>query len=83
MSTITRETPILHLARRPATAAAPRQSSSWARLPRWCAVLRRWGERRGQRRALAELADRPHLLDDVGLTHAQALREAGKPFWRR
>jgi uncharacterized protein YjiS (DUF1127 family) len=45
--------------------------------------LRRWGERRGQRRALAELADRPHLLDDVGLTHAQALREAGKPFWRR
>ena len=44
---------------------------------------RRWAERRGQRRALAELARVPHLLDDIGLTRAQALREAGKPFWQR
>jgi len=40
-------------------------------------------QRRAERRALAELALLPHLLDAVGLTHAQALREAGKPFWRR
>jgi hypothetical protein len=23
-----------------------------------------------------------HLLADIGLTRGQALREAGKPFWR-
>jgi len=26
---------------------------------------------------------RTHLLDDIGLTRAQALREAAKPFWRQ
>ena len=42
-----------------------------------------WIARIGQRRALRELAEEGRLLSDVGLTREQALREAGKPFWRR
>jgi uncharacterized protein YjiS (DUF1127 family) len=45
-------------------------------------VLIFWRERRRQRAALAALAEDVHLLDDVGLSRAQALGEAGKPFWR-
>ena len=70
--------------------AGPHQTNSWHALSAcWHAVsaywhlVARWAQRRGQRRALAELARLPHLLDDVGLTRAQALREAAKPFWRR
>jgi uncharacterized protein YjiS (DUF1127 family) len=39
-----------------------------------------WSDRARQRRVLAELDD--HLLDDVGITRAQALEERRKPFWR-
>jgi uncharacterized protein YjiS (DUF1127 family) len=39
-----------------------------------------WHERARQRRALARLDDR--LLRDVGLSRAQAVGEARKPFWR-
>ena len=38
--------------------------------------------RSGQRRALRELAQEERLLSDIGFTREQALREAGKPFWR-
>ena len=38
-----------------------------------------WLERSRQRMALAELDDR--LLRDIGVTSAQARREAAKPFW--
>ena len=41
-----------------------------------------WLGRRDQRVALREIADDPHLLDDLGLTREQALREADKSFWR-
>jgi uncharacterized protein YjiS (DUF1127 family) len=41
-----------------------------------------WPERQRQREALRELADDKHRLDDLGLTRAQALDEAAKPFWR-
>lgn len=41
-----------------------------------------WAERRRQRAALRDLAEDTHLLDDLGLTREQALREAAKPFWR-
>jgi len=43
---------------------------------------RRWFDRQHQRTALRELADDPHLLDDLGLSREQALHEAAKPFWR-
>jgi len=39
-----------------------------------------WRRRIHTRRDLARM-DR-HLLSDIGLTEADALAEAGKPFWR-
>ena len=39
-----------------------------------------WQERARQRAMLARLDD--HLLRDLGLTRAEALREYEKPFWR-
>lgn len=42
-----------------------------------------WAARSGQRRDLRELAQETRLLNDIGLTREQALREADKPFWRR
>jgi uncharacterized protein YjiS (DUF1127 family) len=44
-------------------------------------ALRIWRARRRQRQALAALND--HLLNDIGLTHEMARREAAKSFWRR
>ena len=38
--------------------------------------------RSAERRALRELAQDPHLLNDIGLSRDQALREASKLFWR-
>jgi uncharacterized protein YjiS (DUF1127 family) len=43
------------------------------------ATLLSWGDRRRQRRALAELDD--HLLRDIGLTRHQARVEALRPLW--
>ena len=43
---------------------------------------RSWLDRQGQRTALREIADDPHLLNDLGLTREQALHESAKPFWR-
>ncbi len=43
-------------------------------------VVSVWRERARQRRALASLDD--HLLRDVGLSRAEVVREARKPFWR-
>ena len=42
-----------------------------------------WRMRSCQRKALRELACRPHLLSDIGLDREQALRESAKPFWQR
>jgi uncharacterized protein YjiS (DUF1127 family) len=39
-----------------------------------------WWSRARSRRALLELSDA--MLEDVGLTHAEAWREGRKPFWR-
>ncbi len=43
------------------------------------ALLAAWGERLKQRAALAEMDDR--MLKDIGLSRADALVEADKPFW--
>jgi len=48
------------------------------RSPGWLGL---WARQR-QRLALRDLADDPHLLNDLGLTRQQALEEADKPFWR-
>lgn len=63
---------------------APRGVAPGARLGLLARIFERlllWQERAAQRHALAGLDDR--MLKDVGLTRAQALHEAGKPFWRR
>ena len=39
-----------------------------------------WAERRRSRIALSHLDDR--MLDDVGLTRAQATQESARPFWQ-
>ena len=81
MSTIFGETTSFPLTRlSPAGLALPQWNSWWAVAP--LRLLRLWAERRSQRRTLGELADERHLLDDNGLSRAQALREAAKPFWR-
>ncbi len=43
-------------------------------------TVRIWQQRARQRTELRRLDD--HLLRDVGLTRAQILAEAQKPFWR-
>ena len=46
-------------------------------------VLQKWLSRHRQRKALRDLAEQDqHLLRDIGLSRAEALREAAKPFWR-
>ena len=48
-------------------------------LSRAILTLLRWQELARQRRALAALSD--DMLKDLGLSRADALREAGRPFW--
>lgn len=50
-------------------------------LSRILGTLHLWQTRARQRAALGVLDDR--LLEDVGLTRAQALDESRKPFWQR
>ncbi|MGO2010092.1 DUF1127 domain-containing protein [Vreelandella alkaliphila] len=42
--------------------------------------LRHYHQRRRSRRQLLTLDDR--LLEDIGITRTQALKEGGKPFWQ-
>jgi uncharacterized protein YjiS (DUF1127 family) len=47
------------------------------------ATIRSWIERSRQREALGKLAERnDYLLKDIGVSQAEALREAAKPFWQ-
>ena len=43
-------------------------------------LLALWRERRQQRDQLRQMPE--YLLLDIGLTEADALEEASKPFWR-
>ena|SRR5687768_3329343 len=60
-----------------------RQSRSRPQLPALLGKLFNWLERRRQCHALGDRADDKHLLADIGLTRAQALREANRWFWPR
>ena len=42
--------------------------------------LKKYREASRQRRQLAQLPD--YLLKDIGITRADALKEADKPFWK-
>ena len=63
-------------------AAGLQQNNSWRPVSAAWRILQGWAERRAQRHALLELADQKHLLADVGLTRAQVVREAARPFWQ-
>jgi uncharacterized protein YjiS (DUF1127 family) len=63
------------------SARAVRQVRSWtSAVPRAARLLLIWRERARQRRHLQLLSD--HMLRDIGLTRADVLAEASKPFWR-
>jgi len=57
--------------------AIGKSAASWTVL--W-QRLELWAERRRQRRELLRLPD--HVLKDLGISRAEALNEAGKPFWK-
>ena len=71
------------VARRPGlgSARAVRLARWWASaVPRVAGLISIWRERARQRRHLQTLNDR--MLRDIGLTRADILAEASKPFWR-
>jgi len=51
-----------------------------SRLARALDAVLLWHERARQRRQLLQLSDA--MLRDIGVSRANALGEAGKPFWR-
>jgi uncharacterized protein YjiS (DUF1127 family) len=55
-----------------------RAARSWA--ARALIRLMRWHETARERRALLALSD--HMLKDIGITRAEAEREASRPFWQ-
>ena len=82
MSTIFAAATSFPLTGPPRAGRARPQWNSWRAFAPWRDV-EIWAARRSQRRTLGELAGEQHLLDDIGLTRAQALAEAAKPFWRQ
>jgi uncharacterized protein YjiS (DUF1127 family) len=69
----------------PFPAAAPRAAASSARqvaslFQSVLDAILMWQDRERQRRALAGMSD--HMLRDIGVSRADAVRESVKPFWR-
>lgn len=62
-----------------ARAASDFMQSLWRATQRTVVTLLRWQELAHERHALMELDDR--LLKDLGLSRADAVREASRPFW--
>lgn len=54
--------------------------SGTERFKRFMRTVVFWRERARQRRALSELSDA--LFKDIGVSRADAMREAGKAFWK-
>ncbi len=61
------------------SSAYPHESNSWTSL---LDALLRWSERSRRRASLREIAEDPHLLNDLGLTRDEVLEKANEPFWR-
>ena len=59
--------------------AAPRALRNWPGIATLAAAIGRASAIRRSRAALADLND--HLLCDIGVTRAEARREADRPFW--
>ena len=71
--------PVQGMLGRPLYGVPPLQRAR-ARLAARSTPLLLWHERARQRRQLLELDD--DMLRDIGITRADAVGEAGKPFWR-
>lgn len=69
---------------RPAFAPSSRSETLWSttedRLIAIVEQLLAWHDRARERRALLRLSD--DLLVDIGISRTEALKEAGKAFWR-
>jgi uncharacterized protein YjiS (DUF1127 family) len=70
----------------PVRAVIPAHNGIVFQLRRWlplavmaCVRLLRWHELSRQRRALLALNER--MLEDIGMTRGEAVREARRPFW--
>lgn len=63
----------------PVAVAADAGSAAHSILVAAATRLLTWRRRARQRAALADLTD--HMLADIGITRAQAMGEASKPFW--
>ena len=83
MTTVFGATPTLSLSLPGARRVALHQRNSWRFFAAAWRFIDGWSERRSQRLTLRELIQAPHLLNDIGLTRAQALRKAGKPFGKK
>lgn len=57
-----------------------RQQQTVSVARRIAGALGLWTMRRRTRKQLSELSH--HMLEDIGVTHAQARREAERPFWQ-
>lgn len=67
-------------ARQEGLSCHPAQQSTPARTWLWTIAL--WIARRRQRKALEEVAQlNGYLLRDIGLSRAEILSEAARPFW--
>ena len=66
----------------PSPAGATPGARAANRRRRMLALLGAWSARRRQRRQLLALSSNPDFLRDVGLSRADAVREAERPFWR-
>jgi uncharacterized protein YjiS (DUF1127 family) len=82
MSTAFSQAATLPASRQARPAATLHQSNSWREFASPWRVIQLWAQRRAQRHALLELADQKHLLEDIGVTRAEVVREAAKPFWQ-
>ena len=60
------------------------ENSAADMIGRWRHTMARWIARSRQRRALREIAEGTddYLLKDIGVSRAEAFREADKPFWQ-
>ena len=61
-------------------AASPRLPLLAAVAVRFAGVVTQWDHRQRSRKALAALDD--HMLDDIGVTYAQARKESRRQFWQ-
>jgi uncharacterized protein YjiS (DUF1127 family) len=66
--------------RKSARVAAPVARSLSSRIVGFVQLLFLWQERWEQRERLGGLDE--HMLRDIGLSRADAVRESDKPFWR-